>query len=247
MESFLEIAPGEIAKRVFAVGDVHGCPDELQSLLEFIQNEQALTTDDQVIFIGDYVDRGPDSKSVVDYLIQFQKRFPKSIFLKGNHEDMLLAYLGFEGTQGYDYINNGGAKCLESYGLKRASNSEEVLQAFPKQHLSFFLNLTRYVIMGDFVFSHAGLHPLRDLRAQLDRDLYWIRDEFISNIHHFEKTVIFGHTPYKDVMFHAPYKIGIDTGLVYGNKLSAIELSLKEIYQIQRKSSKVIRSTFPIA
>lgn len=234
----------ELPLRLFAIGDIHGCTHELEVLLTYLEQKKHLGEKDQVIFIGDYIDRGKDSKGVIERLIKFQAAYPNTIFLRGNHEDMLLEFLGFEGCEGWAYLQNGGAKCLESYGFKEIGSGQEVLAQFPREHLSFLLNLERYVICGDFVFVHAGLSPLRDLRAQLDRDLFWIRDEFIANIHHFKKTIIFGHTPYRDVMFHHPYKIGIDTGLVYGNRLTCIEMIAKEVYQVRRGKSKVETSTF---
>jgi serine/threonine protein phosphatase 1 len=86
---------------------------------------------------------------------------------------------------------------------------------------------------------HAGLNPLRDVRSQLNEDIFWIRDEFIQNIHNFGRIVVFGHTPYEDVLVHPPYKIGIDTGLVYGNLLSVVELTKQSVLQIKRGTTEV--------
>lgn len=228
-------------QRFFAVGDVHGCPEELSLLLDYLEKEERLGPTDLVVFIGDYIDRGPDSKGVVDRLLAFQQKFPQSVFLRGNHEDMLLGFLGFGGSLGESYLFNGGEEFLRSYQAEGLSTAEEFFTVLPKTHLSFYLNLESYVITPKFVFAHAGLNPRRDLRAQMDRDLFWIRDEFIHNIHRFERTVVFGHTPYENVLFHLPFKIGIDTGLVYGNKLSCVELALGETYQVARKGKQVTK------
>ncbi|MCO6431614.1 MAG: serine/threonine protein phosphatase [Deltaproteobacteria bacterium] len=233
------------ASRIFAVGDIHGCRRELELLLEFLISKEKLSDQDGLIFIGDYIDRGPDSKGVIDLLLAIKDEIPEVVFLKGNHEDMLLSFLGYPGNMGEVYLFNGGKEFFASYGLKQHEMNADALEALPKAHLSFFLNLESYVGLENYVFAHAGLDPLRDLASQLDSDLFWIRDAFIANIHRFEKVVIFGHTPYHEVMFDLPYKIGIDTGLVYGNKLSCLELVNKEIFQIDYGDKKVKKKSFP--
>ena len=233
----------ELPERLFAIGDLHGCAAETAVLLDHLVDREGLSDRDLVVFVGDYVDRGPDSKGVIDLLIQFQQRHSNVIFLKGNHEDMLLEFLGYDGRLGHSYIVNGGAVTLQSYGLSVDQTVEEILAKWPPLHISFLLNLESYVEVGDFVVAHAGLNPLRDLRAQLDEDLFWIRDEFISNIHYFRKVVLFGHTPYQDLMFHVPYKIGLDTGLVFGNKLSCVEPITGKILQIDSGDRVVIEDT----
>lgn len=233
----------EKPRRLYAIGDIHGCPDELEFLLEYLRNTCNIDDRDQVIFIGDYIDRGVASKSVLECLLRFQKLQPKTIFLRGNHEDMLLGFLGYEG-RGAAYLLNGGDVFFESYGIKGFNNVTEVRDLIPAAHISFLLNLDRYVISEKYVFAHAGLDPLRDLHSQLDQDLFWIRDPFIENIHNFDRTVLFGHTPYQDVLLHLPYKIGIDTGLVYGNMLTCVELINEEVIQIKAGQTKVEISSF---
>ena len=85
---------------------------------------------------------------------------------------------------------------------------------------------------------HAGLNPLRDLTAQNDNDVYWIRDEFLNNVHSFMKTVVFGHTPHQEIFIDMPFKIGIDTGLVFGNKLTCLELKSGLVFQVRRQADK---------
>lgn len=236
MSKYREIQ--EQPRRLYAIGDIHGCVDELEFLLEYLRNSCNIDENDQVVFIGDYIDRGDASKSVIECLLRFQKLQPRTIFLRGNHEDMLLGFLGFEG-RGAAYLVNGGGVFFESYGITNYETGTEVREKLPASHLSFLLNLDRYVITDRYVFAHAGLDPVRDLYSQLDYDLFWIRDPFIENIHHFEKTVVFGHTPYEDVLFHLPYKIGIDTGLVYGNILTCVELIEGKVLQIRKGANKV--------
>lgn len=236
----------KIPRRIYAIGDLHGCPDELSILLQQLEERENISDEDQVIFIGDYIDRGPSSKSVVDQLIAFKAKFQDTVFLRGNHEDMLLDFLGFGGNLGQSYLYNGAEDTFGSYGIPHSLPPEEIAHRLPRDHFSFYLNLESYVQVGNFVFAHAGLNPLRDLHTQLDYDLFWIRDEFINNIHNFKKTVVFGHTPYQDVLFHNPFKIGIDTGLVFGNALSCVELVYKNIYQVPRESQKIKIKEFPV-
>ena len=235
----------ESPRRIFAIGDLHGCPDELEVLLTYLQQEEGVSDEDLIIFIGDYIDRGPNSKAVVDRLLSFARGLENVVFLRGNHEDMLLDFLGFGGNMGHSYLYNGGVETFGSYGISSELPPEEIAHKLPRDHFSFYLNLDSYVLVDDFVFAHAGLNPLRDLKAQLDYDLFWIRDEFISNIHSFQKTVVFGHTPHQDVLFHVPFKIGIDTGLVFGNKLTCIELNYKHLLQVSRGQSEVEVKPFP--
>jgi serine/threonine protein phosphatase 1 len=242
MVPFKELA--ELPKRIFAVGDIHGCRDEAVAMVDFIIKDRGLDQQDQLIFIGDYIDRGPDSKGVVDLMLKIKREFPRTIFLKGNHEDMLLSFLGLEGTGGLGFIPNGGDATLKSYGIEGAVGPDEVFRKIPPVHIEFFRTLDSYAIIAGYVFVHAGLNPLRDLRDQSFEDLYWIRNEFIYNIHRFDKTVIFGHTPFLDVLFHLPFKIGLDTGLVYENKLSCIELSAGEVFQIARGGKTVTVRSF---
>lgn len=232
-------------KRLFAIGDIHGCRKELSVLLEHLLSQEKITAEDTLIFIGDYIDRGPDSKGVIELLINVKQEFPEVKFLRGNHEDMLLDFLGYEGNLGEVYIPNGGKETLESYGLKVDTNEVELLQTLPKSHLSFFMDLQSYVAIGGYVFAHAGLDPKRDLTMQMDNDLFWIREDFINHKHDFGKVVVFGHTPYQDVLFDLPYKIAIDTGCVYGNKLSCIELVGKTVLQVAIGSNKVNIKSFP--
>lgn len=232
-------------ERLFAIGDIHGCVSELQTLLKFLEVDEKLSTNDQLIFIGDYIDRGPDSRAVIDLLLDFRKRFPETIFLKGNHEDMLLHHCGLPGTNGDVYIKNGGGPTLKSYSIPELAPAAEVLSGIPQDHIEFYKGLDSLIQCGDFLFAHAGLNPRRGIRRQVAEDLYWIREGFLEETHSFGKPVVFGHTPHAEVIFDLPWKIGIDTGLVYGNMLTCIDLWTRRLLQVPRQSTKVYVSPFP--
>ena len=209
-------------ERIFAIGDIHGCLDRLQRLLDTIPFQGK---SDRLAFIGDYIDRGPDSKGVVDLVIKLRNKYPNTICIKGNHEAMLLDYL--EGRERELYIMNGGEDTLESYNIARGQNA---LSIFPRDHLDFFRSLPFFFETEEYIFVHAGLRPKVSLHDQKPYDMIWIRENFYCSKAVFEKTVVFGHTPFQKPLV-LPDKIGIDTGAVYGNKLTCVELPAVEFYQ----------------
>jgi len=226
--------------RCYVIGDIHGCLDELRYLIDGLP----LEVGDRLVFLGDYIDRGPDSKGVVSYLLQLKSYGPalELVFLKGNHEDMLLSYLGLPGDYGEMFLVNGGRQTFASYGLtSNLPTADEALAAIPPAHLDFYQSLVDYYIIGDILCIHAGVHPEKTLEEQTKDEALWIRDLFIYSSHALPYTVLFGHTPQKEVFFHLPYKIGLDTGLVYGNKLSCFEIEEKVLHQIGRGKKKVQR------
>lgn len=207
--------------RYFAVGDIHGCYDKLAKLLEIIPYQD----DDVIVFLGDYIDRGSESRKVVEYLIDFRqsREVDKTIFLSGNHEKMLLDYLS--GRNRELFLLNGGEATINQY-LKNG------IIEIPDKHLNFFETLKNIYISENYIFVHAGLMPGVAIENQREEDLLWIRGDFIFSEFDFKKKVIFGHTPMKSHQpFFDKYKIGIDTGAVYGGFLTAIELPLEKIYQ----------------
>ncbi len=208
-------------QKIFVVGDIHGCYDKLCALMDKIPLNEAR---DQLIFIGDYIDRGPSSFDVVNYMIEIKNRIPGTVFIKGNHEDMLQNYL--DGSDRFTYQLNGGQKTLDEY-LTRSDNKDAF--PIPSGHLEFFNALQLYYQTDDYIFVHAGLREKVQLESQAKMDLLWIRDEFIYSNFNFGKRVVFGHTPFKEPLLQ-PNKIGIDTGAVYGNLLSCVQLPEMEFY-----------------
>ena len=233
--------------RIFVFGDLHGCPDEPALVLRHLEEHEGLCDDDTVVFVGDYIDRGPDTRGVLDLMIDLKTRFPRSRFLRGNHEDMMLDFLGFGGRLGQAFLYNGGIETIQSYGISVFSAPEEMVGALPPAHFQFLCSLESILVIDNFIVVHAGLNPLRDLSAQNDGDVFWIRDEFISNIHPFGRTVVFGHTPHQEILLHLPYKIGIDTGLVFGNKLTCVELKSGTAFQVGRGKKEVAKGIIDLS
>jgi len=239
----IDICEG-VGERVYAIGDVHGCATEISHLLNFLVENEKLTQDDLVVFLGDYIDRGPDTRGVVDQLVKFQQDFPKTLFLKGNHEDMLMDFFGFGGHLGHAFLYNGGLETIQSYGISVFSPPNEMMRSLPEDHFKFFCGLQSIVVVGDYVLVHAGLNPYVALEEQSSEDIFWIREPFLESPHKLGKTVVFGHTPHKEIFDHRPYKIGIDTGLVFGNKLTCVELNTHKLIEIKKGSKEVLEGSF---
>jgi serine/threonine protein phosphatase 1 len=217
--------------RLFAIGDIHGCADELAAMLQAI----APARGDTVVFVGDYIDRGPSARDVLDMMLELPGGQAEYVFLKGNHEDMMLSFLGFPGRYGESFLFNGGAQTLDSYGI-----TEDMIDGagenIPERHIDFLKGLATSYLRPPYLFVHAGILPTRQLEEQTVEDMLWIRQEFIFHPHQIGATVVFGHTPMRAVMVDLPFKLGIDTGLVYGGKLSCIEFSEGVVYQVARGS-----------
>jgi serine/threonine protein phosphatase 1 len=227
--------------RLFAIGDIHGCPDELRAILKAI----APVRGDTIVFVGDYVDRGPSARDVVEMALDLEKGPAECVFLKGNHEDMMMSYLGRPGNYGESFLFNGGIATLDSYGL-REDDLENAAERLPDTHMDFMSRLSVSYLRPPYLFVHAGIQPTRQLEEQQTEDMLWIRQEFIFNPHRIDATVVFGHTPMRGVMIDLPYKLGIDTGLVYGGKLTCVEFNEGVLYQIQRGYKTVKTRSIPL-
>jgi len=209
--------------KIFAIGDIHGCFDKLHTLMALLEVNKKK---DVLIFLGDYIDRGPQSVDVVEYLIHLSQNGYHTVFLKGNHEAMLQDYLS--GQDKTFFLLSGGTETLDSY-RKHIDRFQKLIM--PPSHIEFFQSLCLFYETDSYIFVHAGLVPRVPLNQQQEKDLLWIRDPFIHSTYNFGKTVIFGHTPFKEP-FVTKNKIGIDTGAFYGNKLTCIELPAQKFYSV---------------
>ncbi|MDX9785639.1 MAG: metallophosphoesterase family protein [Desulfobacterales bacterium] len=213
---------GEDRERIFAVGDIHGCYDKLVALMGKIDVDWNL---DKLIFLGDYIDRGPNAFEVVEYLVTLRKKYSRIIFLKGNHEEMLEKYLS--GADRLNYLQDGGQPTLDSY-LKHWRGEGGPI---PEEHLDFFRSLVLFHETTDYIFVHAGLRVGVPLERQVAGDLLWIRDRFIQSKGDFGKRVVFGHTPFQEPLVQKN-KIGIDTGAVYNNELTCVRLPDETFFSV---------------
>lgn len=208
-------------RKYFAIGDIHGCLESLEALLEEVL-PHVDPEKDLLVFIGDYVDRGPDPRGVIERILDLKARY-KVVALMGNHEDMLLNWV-LEGRDLDLYLYNGGGATLRSY-------QKEGRVQIPEQHLAFLRSLPLYYQTEKYLFVHAGLRPGIPLESQDPMDLLWIRGEFIRSRFDFGKVVVFGHTPLREPLV-MPNKIGIDTGAVYGGRLTCVELPALRFYSV---------------
>ena len=201
------------AEKIFAIGDIHGCLDKLKTLLGMIRINW---NRDLMVFLGDYVDRGPDSRGVIELLIDLRERHAERLIcLKGNHEWMFTQFL--KGEDQDLFLLNGGGKTLESYRVGEGGIE------IPQSHRDFLDHLDLYYETDDYIFVHAGLRPYISISEQSPEDLIWIRSHFLESSYDWGKRIIFGHTPFP-VPFIEANKVGIDTGAVYGGRLTCLIL-----------------------
>ncbi len=218
---------------IYAVGDVHGRADLLQRLLT--QIEADLADEDgpaEIVFLGDYVDRGPESRRVLDLLVELKMRAGGAVTaLKGNHEAALLGFLENPAT-GAAWAEHGGLETLTSYGVAPpagaggadwAAARDAFARALPADHLAFLEGLDLWAERGDYVFVHAGVRPGAPMEAQESRDLLWIRSEFLERDTRLGRVVVHGHTP-GEAPVVTPYRIGVDTGAYATGVLTAVRL-----------------------
>lgn len=217
---------GDGMEKIFAIGDIHGCLSKLENLIPQIGID---SEEDALIFIGDYIDRGPDSRGVVDFVLDLRKKIRTVICLRGNHEQMFLDYVCHNRDKDL-YLFNGGDATIASYGYRKTPGGMKI--DVPDSHISFFHSLLLWYETDDYIFVHAGLRENIPLKDQDIQDMLWLRHEFILSSHDFGKTVVFGHTPmsHSSPLFR-PGRIGLDTGAVYGGFLTCVELPSKKIYQ----------------
>jgi len=218
--------------KLFAVGDIHGHSIELTELFETLTTEAGLHPDtDTVVFLGDYVDSGPNTKQVVEQLMEWNEHYPHWRFLKGNHEDLMLDALVYNFRKYGDFYlwwNQGGRETTQSYLPIDASVYERAImqprEYIPPHHLEWLNNRPLTHEQDGHVFVHAGFAPRIGLAGQTEVDMLWIRELFVNSDWDFDgKRVVFGHTPFHEPLV-MPNKIGIDTVFHDFGKVTAVEL-----------------------
>jgi serine/threonine protein phosphatase 1 len=227
------LPPGE---RIYAIGDIHGCLDRLVALHEMIAEDIAVRPAQHttLVHLGDYVDRGADSAQVVEWLLN-QPPVPVDEFvnLMGNHEHMMLtAVVGEEKEAPNQWLINGGADSLLSWGLSRAVSPAEWARHIPMRHLMFLRDLAISHRIGPYMFVHAGVRPGIPLAQQTRQDLLWIREPFLSSRVDHGAVIVHGHTPKREPIVQ-PNRIAIDTGAVLGGALTCVVLEEDKVGFLQ--------------
>lgn len=220
-------------RRVYAVGDIHGRLDLLDILLDRIAEDDAYreSAHTDIIFLGDLVDRGPDSAGVVERLRILAEQDRRFRFLSGNHEEVFLKALAGDVKSLKLMIKIGGKETILSYGVAPdeylACDFDELLclmrDNVPERHIEFLKTFGEYAQVGDYIFVHAGLRPNIPIEQQQGSDLRWIRREFLESKADFGGTVVHGHNVTTE-MDRRPNRIGIDTGAYVTGRLTALAL-----------------------
>uniref|UniRef100_E6VP90 Metallophosphoesterase n=1 Tax=Rhodopseudomonas palustris (strain DX-1) TaxID=652103 RepID=E6VP90_RHOPX len=217
--------------RIYAIGDVHGRADLMERLFRLIDDDLAKrpVVRSVCVFLGDYIDRGPKSRDVVDSLIR-RSRERELVFLRGNHEAVAIKCLTDQAIFENWMRRLGGLETLVSYGIEpkkvlSESGVAELQSAFreslPEAHRRFFNGLQSTFSCGNVFFAHAGVKPGVALSDQNERDLLWIRDEFLSTAVNFEKLIVHGHTPVQRIDVRSN-RINIDTGAFVTGRLTCL-------------------------
>ena len=233
-----KVRPGTVpaGQAAYAIGDIHGRLDLLEDLLSRIAEDARRNHTDQarqLVFLGDYVDRGSESRGVVERLLDDPMPGFSKVYLMGNHEEAMLAFL--EGvSDGLNWLSFGGLETLLSYGVPLRSlprNEDSVrslrqalAEAVPQSHLDFFRSCTLHHSIGDYLFVHAGVRPGIALERQEPADLMWIRDDFLrSKVPLPGRIVVHGHT-ICDLPQNRDHRINIDTGAFVSGRLTCLVL-----------------------
>lgn len=222
---------GPRGSRAYVIGDVHGRLDLLDELLGRIEAELQGRHPRRVLlaFVGDLIDRGPNSAQVIERLRTYRHRGVRTAFVLGNHEEVLLRILDGDSSHIAGWLKFGGAECLESYGVARGSlrgkSAERLLEiikgAIPAAHVEFLHSFVDSCRFGDYLLVHAGIRPGVELHQQRQADLRWIRDPFLLDQTDHGFVVVHGHTISAEVE-ELPNRIGIDTGAYRTGRLTAL-------------------------
>lgn len=227
--------------RIYAIGDIHGRTDLLRLQLSQIEADEILYPCSRsiAVFLGDYIDRGPDTRGTIDLLLACAYR-REVVFLKGNHETLIRRFLDHPDSLN-DWRSLGGLETLMSYGLRPSLGrgngdheqlAEELRGAMPPQHLAFLDSLPTSFTCGGFFFAHAGVRPGLALARQCDDDLLWIRDDFLRHNLPFEKFIVHGHTPVDAPEIHAN-RLNVDTGAFATGRLSCVAIEGEDIVPLR--------------
>jgi serine/threonine protein phosphatase 1 len=243
---------GKQGSRAYAIGDVHGRLDLLDALLAKVEADilSRPPARNFVIFLGDYIDRGPDSSGVIERLLSWRPAFARLIFLGGNHEEVMLRVLRGDAEVLQSWMKFGGAECIDSYGLDStalrqtdpAAAIELIRAKVPRAHRQFLEDLADTFSFGDYLFVHAGVRPGLGLNEQERHDLRWIREPFLSDIKEHGFMVVHGHTIVSRVE-ERPNRIAIDTGAYHSGVLTALGVEGSDRWYLATNREEVERAS----
>jgi serine/threonine protein phosphatase 1 len=241
---------GSPGRRAYAVGDVHGRLDLMLDLLKRIEedNERRGPAKTYLVFLGDLVDRGPDSRGVIEHLLKKPPGFARCVFIKGNHEEFFLNVLSGDDEIVQRWLTYGGSECAESYGVSPSwtldatpsSVMNRLIETVPRDHVAFLSQMADTFRFGDYLFVHAGVRPGVELEKQVSRDLRWIREGFLEDTSDHGVVVVHGHT-IVDAPEERANRIGIDTGAYRSGLLTAIGLEGEERWFLHAQGSSANR------
>lgn len=235
-------AGAQAGHRAYAIGDIHGRLDLVEDILEKIAADDAARSPAQttIVFLGDLIDRGSQSSGVIELLRTYQPGFATTVFLMGNHEEVLLRVLAGDTGILPDWMSFGGAESVRSYGIDPADlqgrGRQETLEllraAIPREHVEFIKGFRDTYSFGPYLFVHGGIRPGVPLAEQTAEDLRWIRYPFLDDDSDHGVIVVHGHTISEEVQVR-PNRIGIDTGAYWTDVLTAIGLEGDERWLLQ--------------
>jgi serine/threonine protein phosphatase 1 len=217
-----------MAAKIIAIGDVHGCAEELKALIYKLP----LDTETTLLFLGDYVDRGPDSKGVIDTVLDLSELY-NVIALKGNHEWLMEEFLKKPGNSvaSGNFILNGGSATLASY------SNDGTTFSIPAAHKKFLAELRLYHETETHFFVHAGIPPNFKFTTEIDaktaQQFLWIRDLFLKSKIKWPKVVVHGHTPVEKAEVLSN-RVNLDTGCVFGRQLTAMNMATGQLFSVER-------------
>jgi serine/threonine protein phosphatase 1 len=241
MKLAFQPAPGRLPPdmRIYAIGDVHGCVAAYAAVLDQIAEDHAArpVAEAMVIHLGDLIDRGPDSAAVLARVALGSPIPGEVINLRGNHEELCLDAMQQGGEVSRIWRRNGGETCLADWGVPKKAPASEWASFVPPAQMAVLLGERVSYQRGGYFFAHAGIRPGVPLADQDPRDLVWIRQPFLSWPDPLEAVVVHGHTP-KDAVTVRVNRIGVDTGAVYGGRLTAVVLEEDRMAFIQAAGPK---------
>jgi len=224
---------------IFAIGDIHGCLNELTALhKKILTHDKFDAKNDSLIYLGDYIDRGKNSKEVINQILKLKNNKINTINLMGNHDEFMIDFLFNKKNDIKNWINFGLDQTIRSYGIEivefikdgfedsiidRLRNT--LLEKMDEEHINFFKNLELSFTTEKYLFVHAGVDPKKKLEDQTKQDFLWSRsNDFFNKDFKMDKIIVHGHTPEIEIVSH-PYRINIDTGCYFSGKLSCVCLN----------------------